>query len=141
VVGETPYVEGVGDVGGPQWGYDPGDHGVLRPPQTMQLNAADKAAVDKVCSQATNCVVIVVSGRPIIFDPAQLAEIDCLVAAWLPGSEVEGVSDPLFGRRPYTGKWDLTTESGGSARPRDNIFDASSSVDQRSCADPVPSHR
>jgi beta-glucosidase len=72
VVGETPYAEGVGDVGGPQWGYDPGDHGVLRPPQTMQLNAADKAAVDKVCSQATNCVVIVVSGRPIIFDPAQL---------------------------------------------------------------------
>ena len=24
VVGETPYSEGFGDVGGPQWGYDPG---------------------------------------------------------------------------------------------------------------------
>jgi beta-glucosidase len=96
VVGETPYAEGFGDVGGPQWGYDPGDNGVLRPPQTMQLNAADKAAVDEVCSQAANCVVIVVSGRPIIFDPAQLGEIDGLVAAWLPGSEGEGVSDPLY---------------------------------------------
>jgi beta-glucosidase len=30
VVGETPYAEGFGDVGGPQWGYDPGDNGVPR---------------------------------------------------------------------------------------------------------------
>jgi beta-glucosidase len=104
VVGETPYAEGFGDVGGPRWGFDPGDNGVLRPPQTMQLNAADKAAVDKVCSQAANCVVIVVSGRPLILDPAQLATIDGLVAAWLPGSEGEGVSDTLFGRERFTGK-------------------------------------
>jgi hypothetical protein len=39
VVGETPYAEGFGDVGGPRWGFDPGDNGVLRPPQTMQLSA------------------------------------------------------------------------------------------------------
>jgi beta-glucosidase len=108
VVGETPYAEGFGDVGGPRWGYDPGDHGVLRPPQTMQLNAADKAAVDKVCSQAAKCVVIVVSGRPLILDPARLGEIDGLVEAWLPGSEGAGVSDPLFGRRPYTGRLPVT---------------------------------
>jgi beta-glucosidase len=108
VVGETPYAEGFGDVGGPRWGFDPGDNGVLRPPQTMQLNAADKAAVDKVCSQAASCAVVVVSGRPLILDPAQLGQIDALVAAWLPGSEGEGVADPLFGRRPYTGKLPVT---------------------------------
>ena len=108
VVGETPYAEGFGDVGGPQWGFDPGDHGVLRPQQTMQLNAVDRAAVDKVCSQAANCVVIVVSGRPMILDPVQLDEIDGLVAAWLPGSEGAGVSDPLFGSRPYTGRLPVT---------------------------------
>jgi beta-glucosidase len=108
VVGETPYAEGFGDVGGPQWGYDPADNGVLRPQQTMQLNAADKAAVDKVCSQAAKCVVVVVSGRPLILDPAQLGEVDGLVEAWLPGSEGEGVSDTLFGRRPYTGKLPVT---------------------------------
>jgi beta-glucosidase len=108
VVGETPYSEGFGDLGGPRWGFDPADHGVLRPPQTMQLNAADKAAVDKVCAQAAKCVVIVVSGRPMILDPAQLGEIDGLVAAWLPGSEGEGVSDPLFGRRSYSGKLPVT---------------------------------
>jgi beta-glucosidase len=104
VVGETPYAEGFGDVGGPQWAWDPGDNGVPRPVKDMQLSAADKAAVDKVCSAAAKCVVVVVSGRPLIIDPAQLKEIDGLVAAWLPGSEGEGVADTLFGKRPFTGK-------------------------------------
>ena len=108
VVGETPYSEGFGDIGGPQWGYDPGDHGVLRPPQTMQLNDADKAAVDKVCAAAKKCVVVIVSGRPLILDPARLSKIDGLVEAWLPGSEGAGVADPLFGRRPYTGRLPVT---------------------------------
>ena len=71
VVGETPYAEGFGDVGGPLWAYDPGDNNVPRPVKDMQLSAADKAAVDKVCDQARRCVVIVVSGRPLIIDPAQ----------------------------------------------------------------------
>jgi beta-glucosidase len=108
VVGETPYAEGYGDVGGPQWAYDPGDDNVPRPPQTMELNAADKAAVDKVCAAAASCTVLVVSGRPLIIDPAQLGEIDALVASWLPGSEGEGVADVLFGRRPFTGKLPVT---------------------------------
>jgi beta-glucosidase len=108
VVGETPYAEGFGDVGGPQWGYDPADHGVLRPAQTMKLNAADSAAVDKVCARAAKCVVVVVSGRPMILDPQQLSNIDALVAAWLPGSEGAGVADTLFGKRPFTGKLPVT---------------------------------
>jgi beta-glucosidase len=108
VVGETPYSEGFGDVGGPRWGSDPGDHGVLRPAQTMQVSDADKAAVDKVCAAAKTCVVVVVSGRPLILDPGRLSNIDGLVAAWLPGSEGGGVADTLFGRRPYTGKLPVT---------------------------------
>jgi beta-glucosidase len=108
VVGETPYAEGFGDVGGPLWGYDPGENGVLRPPKTMMLSDADKAAVDKVCAAARSCTVIVVSGRPLQIDPAQLGESDALVAAWLPGSEGAGVSDPLFGRKPYGGRLPMT---------------------------------
>jgi beta-glucosidase len=108
VVGETPYAEGFGDVGGPQWAFDPGDHNTPRPPQTMMLNAADKAAVDKVCAAAASCTVLVVSGRPLIIDPAQLGEIDALVASWLPGSEGEGVADVLFGKQPFTGKLPVT---------------------------------
>ena len=59
VVGETPYAEGFGDVGGPQWQ----DNGVPREPKTMRLNDADRAAVDRVCG-SIECVVVVVSGRP-----------------------------------------------------------------------------
>jgi beta-glucosidase len=108
VVGETPYAEGFGDVGGPRWAYDPGDNNVPRPVKDMQFSADDKAAIDKVCAQARKCVVVVVSGRPMIIDPAQLRKIDGLVAAWLPGSEGEGVADTLFGKAPFTGKLPMT---------------------------------
>ncbi len=108
VVGETPYSEGFGDVGGPRWGFDPGDGGELRPVKDMQLSAADKAAVDKVCAEARRCAVVVVSGRPLIIDPQRLSSIDALVAAWLPGSEGVGVADTLFGRRGFTGKLPMT---------------------------------
>src|SRR4051794_8180080 len=107
VVGETPYAEGFGDVFGPQWGFDPGETG-LRPVKDMQISAADKAAIDKVCAAAAKCAVVVVSGRPLIIDPAQLHRMDSLVAAWLPGSEGEGVADTLFGRRPFTGRLPMT---------------------------------
>ncbi len=108
VVGETPYAEGFGDVGGPQWAYDPGDNGVPRPAKTMQLSDADKAAVAKVCAQAASCTVLVVSGRPVVIDPSLLSQIDSLVASWLPGSEGEGVADVLFGKADFTGRLSVT---------------------------------
>lgn len=74
----------------------------------MQLSAADKLAVDRVCAAAKRCVVVVVSGRPLIIDPSRLREIDALVAAWLPGSEGAGVADTLFGARPFTGRLPVT---------------------------------
>ena len=124
VVGETPYSEGFGDVGGPRWAYDPADHNVPRPVKDMQLSVADKAAVDKVCSVAAKCVVVVVSGRPLILDPKQLSEIDGLVAAWLPGSEGAGVADTLFGKVPFSGKLPVTWPRTLAQEPI-NIGDAS----------------
>ena len=108
MVGETPYAEGFGDVGGPQWAYDPGDHNVPRPPKTMQLSDADTAAVNKVCAQAAKCVVVVVSGRPMIIPPAMLSTSTPWSPRWLPGSDGEGVADDLFGNHPYTGKLPVT---------------------------------
>jgi beta-glucosidase len=108
VVGETPYAEGFGDVGGPLWAWDPGDLGVPRPVKDMQISAADRATIDKVCAATIKCVVVIVSGRPLIIDPQQLGRIDALVAAWLPGSEGAGVADTLFGNRPFTGKLPMT---------------------------------
>jgi hypothetical protein len=34
--------------------------------------------------------------------------MDALVAAWLPGTQGQGVADALFGDRPFTGKLPYT---------------------------------
>jgi beta-glucosidase len=123
VVGETPYAEGFGDVGGPQWAYDPSDKNVPREPKTMELKAQDKAAIDKVCTALPKCVVLVVSGRPQVLTD-QLREIDGLVASWLPGTEGEGVADVLFGRRRFTGQLSLSWPRSAAQEPI-NVGDAS----------------
>jgi len=123
VVGETPYAEGFGDVGGPRWGYDPGENGVQRPAKTMLLSDADTQAIRTVCARAASCTVLVVSGRPMIVPPALLGQIDALVASWLPGSEGLGVADVLFGRKRFTGKLPVSWPRTVSQEPI-NIGDA-----------------
>jgi beta-glucosidase len=59
VVGETPYAEGFGDVGGPLWQ----DNGVPREPKTMRLSDADRAAVDRVCGSIGKCVADMLFGE------------------------------------------------------------------------------
>ncbi len=100
VVGETPYAEGVGDVGN---GH------------TLQLSVADRDAVDRVCG-AMKCVVLVVSGRPLDVTGI-VGEADAVVASWLPGSEGEGVADVLFGRTPFTGRLPETWAKAESQLP------------------------
>ena len=109
VVGETPYAEGFGDVGGPRWGFDPGENGVLRPAQTMQLSDADKAAIDKVCAAAKKCVVVD-RLRPAADHRSGAAARRSTGSSprGCPGSEGTGVADTLFGKRPYTGKLPMT---------------------------------
>lgn len=84
VVGETPYAEGLGDT------------------STMALSSGDAAVVKAVCSHTKKCVVILISGRPLIVN-TQLAQSSALVAAWLPGTEGAGVTDVLFGDYPFKG--------------------------------------
>ncbi|TMR19463.1 glycosyl hydrolase [Nonomuraea zeae] len=91
VVGETPYAEGQGDVG--------------RAGRTLDLSAADRAAIDRVCG-AMKCAVLVVSGRPLVL--GDLSKVKAVVASWLPGTEGDGVADPLFGAVPYTGRLPFT---------------------------------
>ncbi|HEU5030284.1 MAG TPA: glycoside hydrolase family 3 protein [Spirillospora sp.] len=101
VVGETPYAEGVGDVGN---GH------------TLNLSDADKANIDKVCSAIAKCVVLDVAGRPQIVTD-ELPKMDAFVMSWLPGSEGAGVSDTLFGNRPYTGRLSYTWPRSESQEP------------------------
>ncbi|MFE3403158.1 glycoside hydrolase family 3 N-terminal domain-containing protein [Streptomyces anulatus] len=106
VVGETPYTEGIGDVGN---GHD------------LELTAADRAAVDKVCA-AMKCAVLVVSGRPQLIGD-RLGDMDALVASWLPGSEGDGVADVLYGRRAFTGQLPVTWPKAEAQLPI-NVGDA-----------------
>ena len=48
-------------------------------------------------------ITVLLSGRPLILG-STLDESDALLAAWLPGSEGEGVADVLFGDYKPTGK-------------------------------------
>jgi beta-glucosidase len=111
VVGETPYAEGNGDVSMSGSGS-----------QHMTLTAADGAAVDKVCG-AMKCVVLVLSGRPMIVSD-RLAKMNAAVASWLPGSEGAGVADVLFGDKPFTGRLPMTWPKALTQEPI-NVGDAS----------------
>ena len=48
-------------------------------------------------------VTILFSGRPMILNSA-LTDSDAFVAAWLPGTEGQGMTDILFGDYKFTGK-------------------------------------
>lgn len=85
VIGEKPYAEMKGDR------------------KDLHLPAHDMALIDKVKSTGVPVVTVLLSGRPLILDKA-LDESDGFVAAWLPGTEGEGVADVLFGDTRPTGK-------------------------------------
>ncbi|KAL3633632.1 hypothetical protein CASFOL_022394 [Castilleja foliolosa] len=60
------------------------------------------STMNNVCSKI-KCVVVLISGRPLVVEP-YISNIDALVAAWLPGSQGEGVADMLFGDYGFMGK-------------------------------------
>ena len=89
VVGEFPYAEGVGDK------------------SDLSLSQKDIDVINNVRSHSQKTVVIILSGRPLIISD-QYDHVDSWVAAWLPGSEGQGVADVLFGDHPFSGKLPLT---------------------------------
>jgi beta-glucosidase len=89
VVGEKPYAEFFGDR------------------ENLALDQEDLAAIANVKKAGIPVVVVVLSGRPLILGDA-LAQADAVVAAWLPGTEGQGVADVLFGDYKPTGKLSFT---------------------------------
>jgi beta-glucosidase len=69
----------------------------------LNLSAEDVAAVDNMKAAGIPVVVVLLSGRPLILDPI-LGKANAIVAAWLPGTEGDGVADVLFGSYKPTGK-------------------------------------
>jgi beta-glucosidase len=85
VVGENPYAEMLGDT------------------SDLSLNPEDIKAIEQVKKAGIPVVVVLFSGRPLIIDPV-LKYTDAFVAAWLPGTEGQGIADVLFGDYNFTGK-------------------------------------
>jgi beta-glucosidase len=85
VLSEEPYAEGMGDRA------------------DLRLTAEDRELLARVRRQCDRLVVILLSGRPLIVTD-ELDQWDAFVAAWLPGTEADGIADLLFGRYPFTGK-------------------------------------
>jgi beta-glucosidase len=85
VVGEEPYAEMKGDR------------------TNLDFSAADLAVIAKAKSSGAPVVTIVLSGRPLILGPA-LTDSTAFVAAWLPGTEGNGVTDVIFGDKSFTGR-------------------------------------
>ena len=69
----------------------------------------------EICDQLT---VVLVSGRPLIISE-QIDDWDAVVAAWLPGTEGDGVADVLFGDRPFSGKLPYTWPRSAKQLPFD----------------------
>jgi beta-glucosidase len=60
-------------------------------------------------------IVVVISGRPIDLS-AVLPNANAVLAAWLPGTEGDGVADVLFGDYRPTGKLSFTWPKFGAGR-------------------------
>lgn len=85
VVGETPYAEGAGDR------------------QNLSLSQEDLTAINNFKNSGIPYVVILISGRPMIITDV-IKDCYGFIAAWLPGTEGQGVADVLFGDYNFKGK-------------------------------------
>jgi beta-glucosidase len=85
VIGERPYAEGNGDSA------------------ELALVQQDIDTVNNMKTAGIPVVVILFSGRPMIIDKV-LDKADAFIAAWLPGTAGEGITDVLFGDYKPVGK-------------------------------------
>lgn len=90
VVGETPYAEFFGDIGGEMDRYQ------------LTLTEAHQNYIEHYKNQNVAVVVILISGRPLV-TTKQIEQSDAFVAAWLPGSEGHGIAEVLFGDYDFKG--------------------------------------
>ena len=85
VVGEQPYAEMKGDRA------------------DLQLSVQDLALVVAAKKSGAPVTTLILSGRPMVLGSA-LDNSDAVVAAWLPGTEGQGVADVLLGKAKFKGK-------------------------------------
>ena len=108
VIGEEPYAEMEGDR------------------EDLSLNKKDLDVIKHLKSKNIPVVVILFSGRPMIITN-EIDQWDSLLAAWLPGTEGQGISDVLFGDYSPTGKlsfsWPKSIDQLPISMTDDHLFD------------------
>ncbi len=94
----------------------------------IEFDARDIEALKRARASGKPTVAVMFSGRPMIIAP-HLGLADSWVAAWLPGTEGDGIADVLFGDHPPTGKlshsWPRTVAQlplSPWAKPYDPLF-------------------
>ena len=113
MIGETPYAEGLGDIrrddnviveAGSQI---KGSMSISKPYGNSLLLSAlhpeDLHIIKTIAATGIPLVVVMISGRPLVVDE-ELRLAEAFVAAWLPGSEGQGIADILFGDFEFQGK-------------------------------------
>lgn len=113
VVGEYPYAEGFGDIrNGDNLIIEAGSQingqiNISEPYgdslELKKLHPEDYLQIKEISDKGIAVVVILISGRTLIIN-AELEKSAAFIAAWLPGSEGQGVSDMLFGDFNFQGK-------------------------------------
>jgi beta-glucosidase len=91
VVGEIPYAEFFGDIGH--------ESNQLK----LTLTEEHQKYIKTYQENGIKTVVVLVSGRPLVVTN-QIEKSDAFVAAWLLGSEGDGVAEVLFGDFNFSGK-------------------------------------
>ena len=69
----------------------------------ITLSEAHQGYIKTYAELGIKTVVVLVSGRPLV-TTYQIEQSDAFVAAWLPGSEGDGIAEVLFGDYNFTGK-------------------------------------
>ncbi|MFT5574257.1 MAG: beta-glucosidase [Cryomorphaceae bacterium] len=113
VIGERPYAEGMGDVRtGNNVLVEAGSQirglmKILEPyGSSLELAEAhpeDLATIKNITNKGIPVVAVLLSGRPLIINQ-ELAEVSSFIAAWLPGSEGQGIADVVLGDYDFQGK-------------------------------------
>jgi beta-glucosidase len=91
VVGETPYAEALGDIGDGM-----GSH-------KLTLSESHQRYIKTYTDAGVKTIVVLVSGRPLVVTD-QIEQSDAFIAAWLLGSEGDGIAEVLFGDYNFKGK-------------------------------------
>lgn len=92
VFGESPYAEGQGDINTLE--FEPGSKTSLKMLQALQ-------------QQGIKTVSVFLSGRPLWVSP-ELNASDAFVAAWLPGTEAQGIADVILSDQHGQPRYDFS---------------------------------